>query len=76
MTRKQLLDVLEKHGLEEVRSEGAFDPNIHQAISRIEGENVTEDTVQQVFAKGYTLNKRLIRPAMVSVEVPSSPKKD
>ena len=76
MTRKQLLDVLEKHGLVEVRSKGAFDPNIHQAITRIESTEVKEDTVQQVFAKGYSLNERLIRPAMVSVEVPSSQKED
>ena len=76
MTRKQLLDVLEKHGLVEVRSQGAFDPNIHQAITRIESTEVKEDTVQQVFAKGYSLNERLIRPAMVSVEVPSSQKED
>lgn len=71
LTKKQLENALGKHGLAVVESEGAkFDPNLHQAIQRIESAEVDEDKVKQVFVKGYTLNGRLIRPAMVSVEVP------
>jgi len=70
---KQLADVLKKNGLKEIESAGEkFDPNFHQAIQRIDSENVTEETVQDEFVKGYLLHDRLIRPAMVSVLVPIS----
>lgn len=69
---KQLQSALEKHGLEPIEAKGQkFDPNYHQAIQRIESD-VTEDTVQEEFQKGYCLNGRLIRPAIVSVAVPGS----
>lgn len=70
MVQKQLVDVLEKHGLVAFDSAGqTFDPNHHQAIQRIEAE-VDEDVVRDEFQKGYRLNDRLLRPAMVSVAVP------
>jgi len=77
MVQKQLTDVLQKHGLEAFDSAGqVFDPNQHQAIQRIEAD-VAEDTVQDEYQKGYRLNDRLIRPAIVSVAVPGSdPDKD
>ena len=71
MVKKLLVSTLEKHGLKSVEIEGNFDPNIHQAISRIESSSVEKDTIKEVFGKGYTLNERLLRPAMVSVEVPT-----
>lgn len=72
MVRKQFLQMLNKHGLEAVESvEKPFDPNVHQAIQRIESSDVTAETVAAEYAKGYLLNGRLIRPAMVSVKVPS-----
>lgn len=68
---KQLVDALNKHGLSAVNSDGApFDPNLHQAIQRIESDTAEGETVKQSFVRGYLLNGRLIRPAMVSVEVP------
>jgi molecular chaperone GrpE len=71
MVKKQLLTVLKKHGLEPVKSVGeAFDPNVHQAIQRIESETAQAEQVQTEFAKGYVLHGRLVRPAMVSVAVP------
>lgn len=70
---KQLIAALTKHGLERLQSEGQpFDPNKHQAIQRIEDESVTEETVSQVFAEGYLIHGRLLRPAMVAVSVPKS----
>ncbi|MFW7378155.1 MAG: nucleotide exchange factor GrpE [Oligoflexus sp.] len=77
MVQKQLLDVLEKHGLKSFEAAGqVFDPNYHQAIQRVEGD-VKEDTVHSEFQKGYQLNDRLIRPAIVSVAVSGSdPNKD
>lgn len=72
MVKKQLLDTLRKHGLEAIDARGAaFDPNVHQAIQRIESANVDTDTVGDEFARGYVLNGRLLRPAMVSVLTPS-----
>jgi molecular chaperone GrpE len=72
MVKKQMLDVLHKHGLEPVKAAGqAFDPNLHQAIQRVESEDVAVDTVKDEFARGYTLHGRLLRPAMVSVLTPA-----
>lgn len=71
MVRQQLLAALRKHGLEEVPAVGSdFDPNVHQAIQRIEDSHCESETVAQEFAKGYLLNGRLVRPAIVSVTVP------
>lgn len=71
MVKKQLLDVLKKNGLEQISAKDQpFDPNFHQAIQRIESAEHKEETVASEFQKGYVLNGRLIRPAMVSVFIP------
>ena len=71
MVKKQLLEVFRKHGLEAISSQGAvFDPNLHQAIQRIDSDTVETDTVGSEFARGYMLNGRLLRPAIVSVLTP------
>jgi len=68
LTLKGLRDTLEKSGLEEVKARGEpFDPCFHQAVSEQEDEKVTAGTVLHELQKGYTLNQRLIRPAMVVV---------
>ena len=73
MVFKQLVKVTEKHGLKGFDSLGEeFDPNRHQAIQRIEDAEAKRDTVKEEFQKGYHLNERLLRPAMVSVSVPSA----
>lgn len=72
LVQKQLQDVLVRHGLCSVEAIGKpFDPQIHQAVHRSEGD-VDGDQVKEEYRKGYTLNGRLIRPAMVSVVVPAS----
>ena len=71
MVKKQLVDVLEKSGLKGFDSKGElFNPELHQAIQKIEDAEVTEETVKEDFQKGYMLNDRLLRAAMVSVSVP------
>jgi molecular chaperone GrpE len=71
MVKKQLLDVFKKHGLEPISAQGApFDPNLHQAIQRIDSDQVDKETVGSEFARGYVLNGRLLRPAIVSVLTP------
>jgi len=68
LTLKGLRDTLEKAGLEEVKAAGeAFDPNFHQAVSEQPDETAAPGQVIHVLQKGYTLNQRLIRPAMVVV---------
>ncbi len=71
MVKKLLLDVFRKHGLEAISAQGAtFDPNLHQAIQRIDSDQVDKETVGNEFARGYMLNGRLLRPAIVSVLTP------
>jgi molecular chaperone GrpE len=73
MVKKQLLETLKRHGLEPVAARGVpFDPNLHQAIQRVESPDVSVETVGDEYARGYLLNGRLLRPAMVSVLTPSS----
>lgn len=68
MTLKGLKDVLEKSGLEDVEAMGKpFDPNYHEAVSEMEDGTVESGTVIEQLQKGYLLNGRLIRPAMVVV---------
>jgi molecular chaperone GrpE len=64
---KQLLDTLGRFGLKRIESEGQpFDPNFHQAISTVPSD-APENTIVEEFRRGYTLNGKLLRPAMVAV---------
>ncbi len=68
LTLKELTDTLEKAGLKAVEAEGKpFDPNFHEAVSELEGEDSEPGVVLQELQKGYVLNERLIRPAMVII---------
>ena len=68
LTLKSFLDALGKQNIEVVDPNGEpFDPNLHQAMSMVENAEVEPNTVIAVMQKGYTLNGRLIRPAMVMV---------
>lgn len=65
---KMQLDVLGKEGLAAVDPAGEpFNPNLHQAMSMVENPDVEPNSVVAVIQKGYTLNDRLVRPAMVMV---------
>ncbi|MBW2094980.1 MAG: nucleotide exchange factor GrpE [Deltaproteobacteria bacterium] len=68
LTLKGLKDALGKAGLEEVKAQGeAFDPNYHQAVSEMEDGSAEPGSVLSELQKGYLLNQRLLRPAMVVV---------
>ena len=70
---KMQLDVLTKQGLVCIDPHGEpFDPNKHQAISMVENPDVEPNSVVTVIQKGYTLNDRLVRPAMVMVSKASA----
>ncbi len=68
LTLKSFLDALRKFNIEAVEPMGEpFDPNLHQAMSMVENPDVEPNSVIAVMQKGYTLNGRLLRPAMVMV---------
>jgi molecular chaperone GrpE len=68
LTLKLLVDVMQKYGIVQVDPDGEqFNPEYHQAMSMQERNDVEPNTVVAVVQKGYLLNDRLLRPAMVMV---------
>lgn len=68
MVSRQLTDALQKEGVKEIDAQGtSFDPNLHQAVTQEESDDHEPNVVIEVFQSGYTLNERVIRPAMVKV---------
>ena len=68
LTLKQLNSVFEKFNIDEINPiDEKFNPNEHQAMSMIESEDKEANTILNVLQKGYKLNERVIRPAMVVV---------
>lgn len=68
LTLKSMLDVVRKFGVEQVGEVNVpFNPEVHQAMTLMESEQHEPNHVMMVMQKGYTLNGRLIRPAMVAV---------
>ncbi len=68
MTRNLFIKALEKQGVKQLNPVGEqFNPEIHQALSMQEDPALQPNTVIQVLQKGYTLNDRLLRPALVTV---------
>ena len=62
---RKLKAILEVNGVSEIKAEGKqFDPALHEAVVHVEGE---EGKVTEVLQKGYMLNERVLRPAMVKV---------
>ncbi len=74
LTLKMMSAAMEKFNVEEVNPMGQpFDPELHQAMSMLETVDAPANTVINVFQKGYLLNGRLIRPAMVVVAKAGKP---
>lgn len=68
MTLKQFKDSFEKMGITEIEAQNVpFDPNLHNAVMHIEDESLGENTVVEVFSKGYKKGDKVIRYAMVKV---------
>jgi molecular chaperone GrpE len=68
LTMELFTQALEKHGLQQIDPLGEkFDPEQHQAISMVDAEGAESNTVVSVMQKGFLLNDRLVRPAMVVV---------
>lgn len=67
---KQLVDVLRKFGVSVMRVEGEpFDPNLHEAVMRESSDHHAEDVVIAELQRGYQLNERVLRHALVKVSV-------
>ena len=65
---KQLLGVLERAGVSEIKCLGEdFDPNFHNAVMTEDSTQYESGKVSEVLQKGHILNNRVIRPAMVKV---------
>jgi molecular chaperone GrpE len=68
LTLKGFLETCEKFNIRQLDPEGEpFDPQLHQAMAMVENPDAEPNTVVSVVQKGYTLNERVIRPAMVMV---------
>lgn len=68
LTYKQFFDTLEKLGVSQVASVGElFDPTKHQAVGQVESSTIAENCVVDEYQKGYFLQDRILRPAMVTV---------
>ncbi|HXJ44760.1 MAG TPA: nucleotide exchange factor GrpE, partial [Bryobacteraceae bacterium] len=66
----RMYETLKKTGLEPMDTVGkTFDPNLHQAVERVETDEAEDQTVLAEFQKGYTFKGKLLRPAMVKVAV-------
>lgn len=65
---KQLEDLLHKNNVEEIEALGkSFDPAYHNAVMTEAAEDTESGTITKVLQKGYTMNSKVIRPAMVAV---------
>jgi molecular chaperone GrpE len=67
---QRLFETLKKAGLEPIEATGKrFDPNLHQAVDRVESEEFPDQTVLEEYQSGYNFKGQLMRPAMVKVAV-------
>ena len=63
--RTNLMKILESNGVQEIPAEGKFDPNYHEALCTVDGDE--DGQIAEVFQKGYTLNGKVIRFTKVKV---------
>ena len=67
LVHRSLASLLERQGLTEIGTEGAFDPHVHEALLAQPAEGAEEGSVLQVLQKGYKLGDKVLRPARVIV---------
>lgn len=74
MIYKQLVDMLKKNNVQEIDALGKhFDPNIHQALSKDERDDISDPVILEVYQKGFTYHGKLLRPTLARVAVPKEP---
>ena len=70
MVRKKLASLLESEGVERIECVGKpFDPSLHEAVEKVQGDSPGEDTVVGEVRAGFTFKGQLLRPSMVKVEL-------
>ena len=67
LVHRKLAEILKKEGLSEIPSEGAFDPNLHNAVMTEAVEGMESGNIVQTFQKGYQVKDKIIRHSMVKV---------
>ncbi len=68
LTHDNMISILTKMGVEEIKAKDeVFDPNLHYAVSRVENPELGENVIAAVMQKGYQLDGKVIRHAMVAV---------
>ena len=68
MTERELLRVLERHGVRRMEAVGQkFDPSFHQAMFEVESADAPAGTIVQVAQPGYAIGERVLRPALVGI---------
>jgi molecular chaperone GrpE len=68
MTEREFCNILDRHGVKRIDPSGEpFNPHLHQAMTEIEDKEVAPGTVVQVYQPGYSIEDRVLRPAMVVV---------
>lgn len=67
MIKNQINELLKKYEVEEIATDGKFDPNFHHAVMQESGDE--SEMILEVFQKGYKLKEKVIRPAMVKVSM-------
>jgi molecular chaperone GrpE len=72
LVHRQLSDVLAREGLQEIPTDGPFDPHVHEALAAIPSE-AEEGTILEVVQPGYLLGDRVLRPARVVVAAADVP---
>jgi molecular chaperone GrpE len=70
LVHRELAAALEREGLAEIETNGAFDPHVHEALLSQPSSDQAEGTVLEVVQKGYRLGDRVLRPARVVVAAP------
>lgn len=77
LTLKQMVELLERHGVRRIESVGAaFDPRVHEAISHHPDQEVDEPTVASELEPGYSMRERLLRAARVAVAMPADKREE
>jgi len=67
LTLKNFISTLGKNGVEAIETDKGFDPNLHEAVMKVDSDEVESGEIVQVLQTGYTLKSRVLRASMVSV---------
>lgn len=74
LTLRQMMDTMQKAGVEPIEAVGEqFNPELHEALMRVETDEYPDNTIIDEFEKGYTINGKVLRPSRVRVAISSSP---